>query len=449
VAERTDGEVEIMKPFPLLILLLSLLAVHAQDSSVSASKTYSRVQNASVTGTTKNRLAKLTGSPSRAVIAATTDTDGILGVVMAGAGTSGSAAIQTGGIAQCDFDGATTANDYVSISSTAAGKCHDAGSSYPTSGQVLGRVLSTNGSAGTYDLLLLALGVKVTATLPGGSSGDLQYNNAGALGGMASVGITKGGTGLTSLNQGDILFGSAANTFSALAKDTNATRYLSNTGTSNNPAWALINLTNGVTGALAAANGGTGQSSFTKGDILAAANSTTLNKLAVGTDGQVLTADAASTNGVKWAAASAGTTPRAVMTVFGGTNGGAAVAQTVGTIYTCPGDNLSRNIDIDGPFTEGTVTVVMPFAGTFRNLNVRTGSTAKTGSPSTVITVRKNGADTTLTVTLTQTINTTTTDSTHSATFAAGDRLTISIVTTGAGTNSTGIASISIEYDPS
>lgn len=61
-------------------------------------------------------------------------------------------------------------------------------------------------------------------------------------------------------------------------------------------------------GNLAAANGGTGQTSFTKGDILVGYNSTTLNKLAVGTDGYALTADAASTNGVKWAAVTASIT---------------------------------------------------------------------------------------------------------------------------------------------
>jgi hypothetical protein len=48
-------------------------------------------------------------------------------------------------------------------------------------------------------------------------------------------------------------------------------------------------------------DGGTGQTTYTKGDLIAAAGGTTLNKLSVGTDGQTLTADAASTNGVKWA----------------------------------------------------------------------------------------------------------------------------------------------------
>lgn len=61
--------------------------------------------------------------------------------------------------------------------------------------------------------------------------------------------------------QGDLLYASGANTLARLAKDANATRYLSNTGTSNNPAWAQINLTNGVTGVLPVANGGTNASS--------------------------------------------------------------------------------------------------------------------------------------------------------------------------------------------
>lgn len=75
---------------------------------------------------------------------------------------------------------------------------------------------------------------------------------------IGTLGVTRGGTGLNALSQGDIIYGSAANTFSALAKDTNATRYLSNTGSSNNPAWAQINLANGITGTLSPANGGTG-----------------------------------------------------------------------------------------------------------------------------------------------------------------------------------------------
>lgn len=60
------------------------------------------------------------------------------------------------------------------------------------------------------------------------------------------------------------------------------------------------------TGAFGAALGGTGQSSFTKGDLLCASAATTLTKLGVGTDGQILTADSTQACGVKWGS-SAGT----------------------------------------------------------------------------------------------------------------------------------------------
>ncbi len=59
--------------------------------------------------------------------------------------------------------------------------------------------------------------------------------------------------------QGDILYASATDNFARLAKSSTATRYLANTGTSNNPQWDQINLSNGVTGTLPVANGGTGQ----------------------------------------------------------------------------------------------------------------------------------------------------------------------------------------------
>ena len=77
---------------------------------------------------------------------------------------------------------------------------------------------------------------------------------------LGTVGVTIGGTGLTSASQGDLVYGSAANTFSLLTKDTTATRYLANTGTSNNPAWNQVNLANGVTGNLAVGNLNSGTS---------------------------------------------------------------------------------------------------------------------------------------------------------------------------------------------
>ncbi len=80
--------------------------------------------------------------------------------------------------------------------------------------------------------------------------------------------VTEGGTGLNATTQGDIFYSSSGNAINRLPKNTSATRYLSNTGTSNNPAWAQIDLSNGVTGTLPVANGGTGQTTYTNGQLL-------------------------------------------------------------------------------------------------------------------------------------------------------------------------------------
>lgn len=59
--------------------------------------------------------------------------------------------------------------------------------------------------------------------------------------------------------QGDLLYASATDSFARLAKSATASRYLANTGSSNNPQWDQVNLANGVTGTLPVGNGGTGQ----------------------------------------------------------------------------------------------------------------------------------------------------------------------------------------------
>jgi hypothetical protein len=77
--------------------------------------------------------------------------------------------------------------------------------------------------------------------------------------------IASDGTGhvFESQAQGDILYASSTTVLSRLGKDANSTRVLTNTGTSNNPAWAQVTLTTGVTGTLPVANGGTGATALT------------------------------------------------------------------------------------------------------------------------------------------------------------------------------------------
>ena len=88
--------------------------------------------------------------------------------------------------------------------------------------------------------------------------------------------------------QGDVLYSSAANTISGLTKDANATRYIANSGTTNNPAWAQITLTNGVTGVLPIANGGTGASSITDHAIIVGSATAAVTEIGPLTNGQLV-----------------------------------------------------------------------------------------------------------------------------------------------------------------
>lgn len=134
------------------------------------------VANEAGTGTTVNKLAKLTGAPSTAIISTAGDTGGAVGIVVAGAGVAGSAVIATGGTVSCVFDGATTAGNYVQISAAVAGDCDDVGAAYPPSGQVIGRVLSTNGGAGTYSMVLFPPEI-----VAGGGAGGVQPSASGTV----------------------------------------------------------------------------------------------------------------------------------------------------------------------------------------------------------------------------------------------------------------------------
>lgn len=117
-----------------------------------AAATTFTLTNASSTGTTISKLTKLTGAPSTGVVTSAGDTGGAVGICTADCGTTGDATITYAGSTSCIFDGATTAGHYVQISASVAGDCTDGGGTYPASGQVLGRVLTTNGSGGTFAL---------------------------------------------------------------------------------------------------------------------------------------------------------------------------------------------------------------------------------------------------------------------------------------------------------
>jgi hypothetical protein len=108
-------------------------------------------------------------------------------------------------------------------------------------------------------------------------------------------GTSSGGLPLAA--QGDMLYASATNTWANLSKDTTATRYLANTGTTNNPKWDQVALTTGVTGILPVANGGTNKASWTQWGIPYADTTTSFAQIASGSSGQILRSNGGAAQG--------------------------------------------------------------------------------------------------------------------------------------------------------
>lgn len=94
-----------------------------------------------------------------------------------------------------------------------------------------------------------------TVTLGGAFTMSGAFTFTGTLTNNTSVTFPTSGTLATTAGaaipsgvQGDTLYYSGTNTLTVLNKDTNATRALCNTGTSNNPAWCQLPISNGISG---------------------------------------------------------------------------------------------------------------------------------------------------------------------------------------------------------
>jgi hypothetical protein len=160
----------------LLLIVCFAVAPLVAQSGITRPANVIYVANEAGTGTIQGKLVKLTGAPSTAIIAAITDTSGVVGICVNNCGTTSTATIQVWGQVNCAFDSATTAGHYIQIDTSTAGDCMDTGAATPpTSGQSIGRVLSTNGGAGSYSIDLFASEIQA-----GGGGGGHVIQDEGA-----------------------------------------------------------------------------------------------------------------------------------------------------------------------------------------------------------------------------------------------------------------------------
>jgi hypothetical protein len=134
----------------------SLTTPTLTSPSLTAPSLGTTVQTSTYTSnaSTLNLLQILTtvASASRATNALTTTTSEVVGIAQSTATAANPVEIAISGKPACQFD--ATAVDYVQISSLTAGDCHDAGSTRPASGQIIGFAL-TGGLASTAQTVRL------------------------------------------------------------------------------------------------------------------------------------------------------------------------------------------------------------------------------------------------------------------------------------------------------
>ena len=210
-----------MRKLVLLFAVFIATSVGAQDPGSMASRPLCPSNLPNCTGTADNYFVRAnepttgtiqyhnvkttTSNPSQVIRKSTADAlagSGTVGICLFNCGTTGNAIIIYHGIASCSFDGATTANDFVGLSDTQDGKCKDIGAVKPMKDRIVGRVLSTNGSGGVYEVLLAGLGLRGQIDIPTSSTGKILRDDGTWVTDQTGSGTTPTGTGFRHVTAG-------------------------------------------------------------------------------------------------------------------------------------------------------------------------------------------------------------------------------------------------------
>lgn len=121
--------------------------------------------------------------------------------------------------------------------------------------------------------------IDISAAYAGQSSIVTVGTLTGGIWQATTISPTYGGTGLNSYAVGDLIVAAGTNTLTRLA-DIATGNALITGGVGVAPLWGKIGLSTHVSGTLSESSGGTGQTTYTIGDLLYASGTTTLAKLA-------------------------------------------------------------------------------------------------------------------------------------------------------------------------
>lgn len=217
-------------------------------------------------------------------------------------------------------------------------------------------------ASGTTTLVSLAKNTTATRYLSNtGSSNNPAWAQVDLTDGVTgTLPVTSGGTGLATFTQGDLIYASASNTLSALAKNTSSTRYLSNQGSSNNPSWSLVSLTDGITGTLGPGNGGTGIAGIAQGDLIYGSGINTFAVLIKSASATRYLSNTGTSNNPAWAQVDLSNGVTGTLAIAnGGTNASSASSARsnlgLGTIATQDASAVA--------ITGGTITALLRFGG--------------------------------------------------------------------------------------